>query len=214
VVNIFEGGEMANQRGTQSKHAAGANAALFKALSHPLRGRMMVLLTEAEGCAVEIADRLGETLQNTSYHMRQLRDAGLIAHVRTSQNRGGTATFYKATARPILDIDSWEELPQLIREVNSVWVLQLLIGDAVEAIQRRTFDARAGRTLVRVPLVVDEEGWEELEPAAKRYLETILDIQAKSSERLMNSSQESINISASVAAFEVPSPGTHPTSQD
>jgi DNA-binding transcriptional ArsR family regulator len=189
-----------------TKHAAGVNAALHKALAHPLRGRIMVVLTEREASPSQLAELLDETLGNTAYHVRKMVDAEVIELVRVEPGRRGMQKIYKATLRPVLVVDDWERLPRILREVNSVWVAQLMVGDLREAIEAGTFDARVGRAMVRVPGVVDEQGWDELEPAAEQWLEAIYDVFAKSNERLSRSGEEGINVATAVLAFEMPPP--------
>jgi DNA-binding transcriptional ArsR family regulator len=187
------------------KHAAGVNAELFKALAHPLRGRIMVLLDESQASPKELADRLGESLENVAYHVRGLAKVGLIELIDTDTRRGGKQHFYKASARPIMDTSSWELLPQLLREVNSVWVAQIILGDLIEALGAGTFDARPGRTMLRMHIVVDDEGYDELEPAARRYLEELQAIEARSGERRSKSGERGVNVATAALAFEMPS---------
>lgn len=189
-----------------SKHAAGVNAALFKALAHPLRGRIMVLLDERQASPSEISEELDESLGKVAWHVRELAKGPhpLIELVGTDTRRGGTAHLYKATARPILEVEAWEKLSRLLREINSVWVGQIIIGDLIEAIEARTFDARPGRTMIRMNLVVDEEGWEELEPGAAAYLEHLHNVQARSADRRASSGEKGIEVTAGALAFEMP----------
>lgn len=190
---------------TKPKHAAGANAALYKALGHSLRYRIMVLLTETEASPSEIAERLEEGFDNTAYQVRALAAIGCIALVRKETRRGGTAHIYKAVARPILDTESWEKLPLLEREIRSASDMQLLLGDAIEAIRAGTFDARLARTMLRIPAVLDDEGLSEVESAAAAFLDAALTAQANSSERLAESGEEGFKASVGALAFELPS---------
>lgn len=185
------------------KYAVSAqNAELFKALSVPVRGAIMVVLTERVASTRELADMFGETLENIAGHLRKLVKVNLIEQVDESSRRG---RFYKAMARPILHLESWEKLPRLYRELNSVWVAQLIIGDLVESIHGGVFDARAGRTMLRSQVVVDEQGFDELEAVGVRYIEEIMDVQARSAERIVSSDDEGFRVSTCALAFELPS---------
>jgi DNA-binding transcriptional ArsR family regulator len=199
-----------SEKQARSKYAAGINAALHKALAHPLRGQIMVLLDERVASPKEIAGHLGESLEIVSYHVRELAKpvplpgggkAALIELVEIDRRHGGKQHFYKCTARPILDTASWELLPKLLREINSVWVGQIVIGDLIEAIEARTFDSRPGRTMLRMHIVVDEEGWEEIEPASKRYLEELQEIASRSGDRMAKSGEEGFSVTTGALAF-------------
>lgn len=67
----------------------------MRALAHPLRLRMLSLLTGAEFSAAEIAVELGTTQANASYHLRQLAGAGLIVDAGEVKVRGGRARRYR-----------------------------------------------------------------------------------------------------------------------
>jgi DNA-binding transcriptional ArsR family regulator len=189
------------------KHAAGVNAEVFKALSHPLRCRILVLLTERVASPRELADLLEETLDNVSYHCRKMAEAevGLIELVATDQRHGGTQHYYKATARPILDTEEWEKVPRMVREVGTVSVAQLVVGDLSEAIRGGTFDTSPARSLLRMPMVVDEDGLKETGDAAMRLVDEFAEIQARSAARLAEEGEEGMNIATAILAFPVPS---------
>ena len=191
----------------RSKHAAGLNTALFKILSNPLRGRIMVVLRERPASPSELAKMLDESLGNTSYHVREMAKAGVIELVDTKPGeRGGPKRIYKAIALPVIDLSRWETLPRLVREVNSAWVAQLIIADLIEAIEARTFDARTGRTMIRQNLILDEEGWNQLESAAEKYIDHVLTIAGESATRRSKTGEEGFHVSASALAFETPPP--------
>ena len=57
---------------------------------------MLSLLTGAELSAAEVARELGITQANASYHLRLLRDAGLLEEAGEEKVNGGTAKRYRA----------------------------------------------------------------------------------------------------------------------
>jgi DNA-binding transcriptional ArsR family regulator len=197
-------------RPRSKRSTAGRNAPLFKALANPLRERIMILLTERVASPSQIATILDEDLGTISHHVRELAAAKLIELVRHAKGKRGEMKLYKAVARPILDVDSFSRMPKLLRAVASVNVGQLIVGDLAESINEGSFDARPGRTMLRVPGIVDEEGWEQIEPLSRRYLEGIFEIMAQSSERLAKSGDEGIPVTAAALAFEVPAPAPTP----
>ncbi len=58
-------------------------AALFKALAHPSRVRILELLVEGEMSVAELSDLVGLEVSNTSQQLAVLRRAGLVTGVRT-----------------------------------------------------------------------------------------------------------------------------------
>jgi len=67
----------------------------MRALAHPLRLRMLSLLTGAELSAAEVARELGTTQANASYHLRRLAAAGMVADAGEVAVRGGRAHRYR-----------------------------------------------------------------------------------------------------------------------
>ena len=67
----------------------------LRALAHPVRLRILSLLTGADLTAADVARELGITHANASYHLRFLLDAGEIAVSGEESIRGGRARRYR-----------------------------------------------------------------------------------------------------------------------
>jgi DNA-binding transcriptional ArsR family regulator len=67
----------------------------LRALAHPLRLRLLSLLTGAAMSAAEVARELDITHANASYHLRQLHAAGLLVVAGEESIRGGRARRYR-----------------------------------------------------------------------------------------------------------------------
>ncbi|GAB3415481.1 ArsR/SmtB family transcription factor [Flindersiella endophytica] len=67
----------------------------LRAAAHPIRLRMLSLLTGAAMSAAEIARELDISQANASYHMRFLAQAGLVEEAGEEQIRGGVAKRYR-----------------------------------------------------------------------------------------------------------------------
>jgi DNA-binding transcriptional ArsR family regulator len=72
-----------------------AQVAALRAMAHPLRLRMLSLLTGAPMSAAEVARELDITHANASYHLRLLSDAGLLVDAGEESIRGGKAKRYR-----------------------------------------------------------------------------------------------------------------------
>lgn len=92
----------------------------LRASAHPVRLRMMSMLTGAPMSAAELARELDITQANASYHLRTLAKAGQVEVAETESVRGGQAKRYRYrytgesgrstdTARPVrsADPDEW-----------------------------------------------------------------------------------------------------------
>jgi DNA-binding transcriptional ArsR family regulator len=79
---------------------AGVDDALAaRALSHPLRVRLLELLAQAPGSPHELARGLGAPLTTVSYHVRTLKRLGFIELMETIPRRGTLEHRYRAVAR-------------------------------------------------------------------------------------------------------------------
>jgi DNA-binding transcriptional ArsR family regulator len=80
--------------GDAEQRAAQARVQL-RALAHPMRLRILSLLTGAELTAAEIARELAMTHANASYHLRQLYSADIIEVAGEERIHGGIAKRYR-----------------------------------------------------------------------------------------------------------------------
>jgi len=67
----------------------------LRAGAHPVRLRILSLLTGASMSAAEVARELGLTHANASYHLRVLADAGAVVEAGEEKIRGGVAKRYR-----------------------------------------------------------------------------------------------------------------------
>ena len=67
----------------------------LRVVAHPLRVRLLSLLTAESMSAAEAARALAESQSNVSYHLRRLAHAGLVHLVEETRVRGGAAKRYR-----------------------------------------------------------------------------------------------------------------------
>ena len=67
----------------------------MRATAHPVRLRILSLLTGAEMSAAEIARELGVSHANASYHLRFLAETGLVVEAGEEKIRGGVAKRFR-----------------------------------------------------------------------------------------------------------------------
>lgn len=72
-----------------------ARLTALRASAHPVRLRMLSLLTGSAMSAAEVARELGLTHANASYHLRRLLDAGQLVLDGEETIRGGRAKRYR-----------------------------------------------------------------------------------------------------------------------
>ena len=67
----------------------------LRAIAHPVRLRMLSVLTGTAMSAADLARTLDISHANASYHLRQLADAGEVVEAGEQKIRGGTAKLYR-----------------------------------------------------------------------------------------------------------------------
>jgi DNA-binding transcriptional ArsR family regulator len=179
---------------------------LAKALSHPMRTRILAILNERVASPNEIAEMIDERLPNVSYHVRALLELGCIELVSTAQRRGAIEHYYRALTRPFFSDRDWKRLPRSGRQAVSDLTLQMIWEETGSALKKGTFESRSDRHLSRSPLTLDEEGWGELNDLLAKVLTQSEAIAAKSAKRLAKSEGEAIPTMLVMMNFEMPEP--------
>jgi len=177
---------------------------LAKALSHPMRTRILAILNERVASPNEISEVIDERLPNVSYHVRALLDLGCIELVSTAQRRGAIEHYYRAIVRPFFTDRDWKKLPQSGRQAVSDVALQMIWTDVSDAIESGTFEARPNRHLSRSAVDVDETGWKELHDLLVRTLQETDKIQARSADRMKKSGDDPVPARVVIMHFESP----------
>ena len=164
-------------------HVGEANDRLIKAIAHPLRHRVLVVLGEGVASPKAVADRLGEPLGRVSHHVRVLAELGAIELVRTEPRRGAVEHFYRAVIQPWFDDEAWSRLPLATRRAIFGQPLLRLMGDVSAAARGTGFDHAQAHVSYTV-LEFDETGMTAMAAVLKETLERALAIQSEARERL------------------------------
>lgn len=128
--------------------------AALRAMAHPIRLRIMSLLTGAPLTAAEVARELGISHANASYHLRNLLTGGLIVPAGEEKIRGGVAKRYRYDAHRDEGVGGRSD-----EEVRADF-----IAIAHELIRRAQVTRLSpdGKLLADADLWVDPETWREI----------------------------------------------------
>jgi DNA-binding transcriptional ArsR family regulator len=160
-----------------------------KAMSHPLRARILASLNEGVASPNELAQELGEPLGNVAYHVRTLLDLDCVELVETAQRRGALEHYYRATNRAHLDDAAWKHLPRTARQGVAAEWFTATFRDVSKAIQTGTFTQRDDCHLSYTPLTLDEKAWKKLSKRLTQVLDEAMELQAQSLARLGGSNE-------------------------
>lgn len=126
----------------------------LRAVAHPVRLRMLSLLTGAELSAAEIARELHLTHANASYHLRVLAEAGEVVQVGEEKIRGGVAKRYR---------HPWDRVDPPAGESSPAAQQAYVRAMADELVRRSTSRTTATRSwLADAELWVEPQVWAEV----------------------------------------------------
>jgi rhodanese-related sulfurtransferase len=124
-------------------------AAVARALASGRRAEIADLLAQGERPVEQIADQIGQSVANTSHHLRAMARAGLV-----TTRRDGTRIFYALASDKVADL--WSAVQQVAAEhvagLDRLAEAYLGSREEIEVIGREELAARLAR---REVLVVD-----------------------------------------------------------
>lgn len=184
----------------------GITQQLAKALAHPLRVSILTSLQRGISSPNQLAQELGEPLGNVSYHVKTLLEYNCVELVKTEPRRGAVEHFYRATERAFFSDAEWAKIPASARKGISGVILESIGQDATEAMIAGTIDARTDSHISQTPLLLDEQGWTELNKILADALSRALEIQEEAANRLAKDKSDSIPTKLSILHYESPAP--------
>lgn len=162
----------------------------LRAVAHPVRIRILSLLTAEAMSAAEVARELGLTHANASYHLRVLHDAGELVVESEEKIRGGVARRYRyvvvdaPAATPATDDDRIAYVRAITREVT----------------RRQAHHRRGTGQMSDIETWVDPDTWTEAVGLLRQASDLL------HSRALRPRTPGSTHVSASLFAFEMTDP--------
>jgi DNA-binding transcriptional ArsR family regulator len=187
---------------TKNKKQTGMDQRLVKALAHPLRVQILMILNERMASPNELSKELEEGLSQVSYHVKVLKDFECIEMVKTEPRRGAVEHYYRATTRAFFTDADYENLPESIKPGATAAVMRMMMEDVGSSLEGGTFTSRDDMHLSWTPGLVDEQGWEESVDLINETLDRLIKIHEDSAKRLSKSQEEPIPATAVLMNFE------------
>jgi DNA-binding transcriptional ArsR family regulator len=161
----------------------GVDRTIGSVVAHPLRSRCLTRLAEVTASPAELAIEFRKPLSDVSYHVATLLKAGAIELVGERPVRGSIQHFYRAISMPYVDTAENAEMSLDDRLAFARLTIQLAAADVTIALDAKTLNRRADAHVVRIPMVVDEDGWGELAELYAEMVERIFAVRAASDQR-------------------------------
>jgi DNA-binding transcriptional ArsR family regulator len=162
---------------------------LIKALAHPLRWRMLEVLTESgEASPVQLARLLDQPLATVSHHMRVLRDMQCVELVRTEPRRGAVEHYYQPLMPAFFDAEQWARVPGMLRRRLASDLFRLIVEESAAAGDGGAFDVPTAH-MDRLFVELDDHGRRELSDLLIDTMRRAQAIQERSDARRADESQ-------------------------
>lgn len=173
----------------------------LRAISHPIRIRLLAMLDEEPASPVILAAKLDQPLGTIAYHVRTLFDLGLLTLVSTRQRRGATEHYYRTTAHPASSEEAWEGLDAISKQR----LLTALIAKATDYATRSAaaggFDAKEAHISTDA-LKLDQEGWDALAQESKKWLAKVEQIEQEAADRIAQAPESALNVGLTLMLFQ------------
>jgi len=196
---------MATSQDRKAKQAQRVHLDLHRALSHELRAKILTFLTErGKASPVEMSRELLAPVGDISHHVKQLVKYGCAEEVETRPRRGAVEHFYRAVMRPLIEIEEMEDMPLPARRVFNGHIAHKVLDDMREGFEHGTIERRSDFHFTRIPMELDQKGWQEMYAIHQQALESTYEVQTRSAERLEESGEDPIHSTSTQLHFELP----------
>jgi len=164
----------------------------------------LTILAERPASAKEIGPVLDLSTSAASHHVKKLVGLGMAELVERREVGSAFQYVYRAIVRPLVSNEEWQKLSVVARQRFSLWIIQLVLADAAASFAAGMFDAWPNNHLSRTPMRLDRQGFDEVAEIQDRALTEILEVEARSSERIAAGAETVLDIIAAMMCFEVP----------
>lgn len=171
------------------------------AVGHRIRVHILIVLNDGTYTAAQIAEIIGEPLNNVSNHIRELLDAGSIELAKTEPKRNVLQHFYRAVEMPFYSEEEAEAMTHEQRQVTAGLVVQSAAAEVMAALWAgKLADPRT--CLAWNWFNVDEQGREEIEAEQKRHWERMEAIEVEATNRRAESGEEAQSMLITLFGYE------------
>lgn len=154
-----------------------------KAMSHPLRVRVLAMLDERTASPHQLAGWLGASLGTVAYHVRTLEQLGLIELVDETRVRGAVEHHYRARERLSVTAEAWAQAPPIAKQAAVGSTLDVIAQYARASAAAGGFD-RPDAQLRRALVKLDARGFAQLSKAIDKLVEQAEKIEAAAAQRI------------------------------
>lgn len=181
---------------------------LAKLMADELRIKIVMELNLREMSPKSFYDKFGGgSVSRVSRAFDLLTEFGWLRQTGTKtggRRRGAVEHFYVANHPAVFYDETWAPLPMSMKQMISGGILEEFVGRAKAAMEANTIDAREDRHFSWIPLLLDQQGWDEAIARVDALFHWFFEEQERANERIAESGEEPIPMTVALAAFESP----------
>jgi DNA-binding transcriptional ArsR family regulator len=171
------------------------------AWGHRIRVHILIVLNEGTFTPAEIAEIIGEPLNNVSNHIRELADAGSIELVKVERRRNANQHYYRAVELPhFSDRDIAAMTPEQ-RHVTAGLVIQSMGAEVMAGLWAGNMHSDPRVWLAWDWFNVDVQGRQDIADEQERLWERVREIEVESINRCAESGEETSSVVVTQLGF-------------
>jgi DNA-binding transcriptional ArsR family regulator len=172
------------------------------AVGHRIRIEVLGILNEGPRSPSELAKLIHQPLTTISHHIKELVDSGCIELARVEKVRNADQHYYRANQLPFISDDEADLLPPEVKQEYAAVILQAIMAEGLGALWAgRMSDDPTVRMMWRW-FNLDAQGRQELADEQRESWERIVEIEARSTARRVESGEGATSMVATMMSFE------------
>jgi DNA-binding transcriptional ArsR family regulator len=172
------------------------------AVGHRIRVHVLLLLNEGTYTAAELAELIGEPLNNVANHVRELLDAGSIELAETKRRRNAIQHYYRAVDTPYFSDEVIAAMTPEQRQVTYGLVIQSMFAEVMAALWAGTIRSDPRTWLAWDWLNLDARGRQDIADEQERSWERMREIEVEALGRTAASGDETSSLIVGQLGFK------------
>ncbi len=172
------------------------------ALNHKTRVHVLIVLNEGTFTVKQLADIIGEPLNNVANHVRELLEGGSIEIAKSEMVRNTRQHYYRAVELPHYSDEEVAAMTPEQKQVTSGLAVQSMMAEIMAGLWAGKMRDDPHLWLAWDWRNVDAQGRQEIADEQARSWQRIQEIEAESMNRRAKSGEEAVSVLVSQTGFE------------
>lgn len=187
---------------TKPRQRRSVEEAVSYAVGHRIRIEVLGILNEGPRSPSELAKLTRQPLTTISHHIKELVDSGCIELARVEKVRNADQHYYRAVELPFISDDEADLLPPEVKQEYAAVILQAIMAEGLGALWAGKMSNDPTVRMMWRWFNLDEQGRQELADEQRESWERVVEIEARSTARRVESGEEATSMVATAMSFE------------